>query len=111
MERPLLFQDLASGFPVWDGRFQERKGYFHEGIAAKLATRCGAVRVRRFYFNLEGHARAIDTYGRVFPDAPEAFKAAQNLAQEIANVRPVLCGNTSVVMTERNCPDVYCVRI
>jgi hypothetical protein len=68
--------------------------------------------VPRFYFELDGAERVADTRGRQFGNLVEAFRAANRLAREIAEVRPHLRGNTSVVMTERDHPDdLYCVSI
>jgi hypothetical protein len=68
--------------------------------------------VPRFYFQLDGAERVADKHGRQFGDLVEAFRAANRLAREIAEVRPYLRGNTCVIMTERDRPDdLYCVSI
>ncbi len=68
--------------------------------------------MRRYYFRLDGAEPVADTHGGQFRDSGEAFKAAQRLAHEIAEVRPGLRGNTCIMMTERGRPDdLYCVAI
>jgi hypothetical protein len=68
--------------------------------------------VRRFYFRLEGTEQVVDRNGSLFADPVEAFKAAQKLARDVAEVRPDLRENTSIIVTERDRPnDLYCVSI
>jgi hypothetical protein len=76
---------------------------------------CGLVRgasVRRFYFGLDGGQRVHDPHGCAYPDPHAAFRAAQRLACEIAELRPELRGNTCIIVTERDRPgDLYCVPV
>ena len=68
--------------------------------------------MHRFYFRLEGAERVADTHGGQYRNSFEAFKAAQRLAHDIAEVRPGLRGNTCVIVTELGMPDdLYCVAI
>ena len=72
----------------------------------------GQDNVRRFYFRLDGAEQVADTHGGQYRTSIEAFKAAQRLAREIAEVRPGLRGNTSIIVTESGRPDdLYCVAI
>ncbi len=68
--------------------------------------------MRRFYFDLFGRECVVDKSGCLHDGPVDAFKAAERLARDIAGVRPNLCGNTFVVMTEQRRPfDCYCVGV
>jgi hypothetical protein len=65
----------------------------------------------RFFFGLYGSESLDDPLGLPFADELIAFRSAQMLADEIAEIRPGLRGNTCVVVTRKGSFDTYYVSI
>ncbi|RXH38732.1 hypothetical protein XH99_00275 [Bradyrhizobium nanningense] len=61
----------------------------------------------RFYFNLEGKQNVDDPGGLAFENEPQAFRAAQRLATDLASVKPALRGKTCVVVTRKDRLESY----
>lgn len=58
--------------------------------------------MKRFFFDLEGKQSISDPGGLLLHSELQALRAAQRLAAELANSRPDLRGNTSVVVTAKD---------
>jgi hypothetical protein len=67
--------------------------------------------VKRFFFDLEGKQNIYDLGGLVFHSELHALRAAQRLAAELANSRPDLRGNTSVVVRAKDRHEYYYVLV
>jgi hypothetical protein len=65
--------------------------------------------MRRFYFNLEGDANFTDPGGLLFYSELEAFSVARKLAKELADSRPSLRRNTTVVVTDGKISERYSI--
>jgi hypothetical protein len=65
----------------------------------------------RFYFDLRGELNVRDPGGFLFDSDLVAFRAGQQLAAELAEVRPVLHGNTCVIVSPKSRHESYCVSI
>lgn len=78
-------------------------------VRSKIIRAEGAM--PRFFFALQGGHNVEDEHGLEFEDDLGAFRAARKLACEIADVRPHLSGNTSVVVTRRDALEVFCISV
>ncbi|QQN62256.1 hypothetical protein JIR23_22000 [Bradyrhizobium diazoefficiens] len=67
--------------------------------------------MKRFFFGLEGKQNISDPGGLLLHSELQALRAAQRLAAELANYRPDLRGNTSVVVTAKDQRDYYYVLV
>jgi len=63
--------------------------------------------MKRFFFDLEGKQNISDPGGLLFHSELQAFRAALRLAAELANSRPDLRGNTSLVVTAKDRREKY----
>lgn len=68
--------------------------------------------MKRFFFGLQGRQNTDDKHGLLYDDDLQAFWAAERLAAQLSHARPVLQGNTCVVVAPRDVEDLYwCGRI
>lgn len=67
--------------------------------------------MRRFFFDLCGQENVQDPKGLPFESGLAAFLAAQRLARDISDARPLLRGNTYVAVTCKGSADAFYVGI
>ena len=67
--------------------------------------------MKRFFFGLQGGQNTDDKHGLLYGNDLQAFWAAERLAKELSHARPVLQGNTCVVVAPWGVEDLYCISI
>lgn len=70
-----------------------------------------ALKMGRFFFDLQGAQDTKDPTGLAFETELDAFRAAQRLAWELSRTRPNLRGSTCVVVTLKGGGDAYYVSV
>jgi hypothetical protein len=57
--------------------------------------------MNRFFFGLQGGQNTDDKHGLLYGNGLQAFRAAERLASELSHLRPVLRGNTCVLVARK----------